>query len=110
MEQKVDDIYILSAKYGLVHQSEIIEPYEMTLNNMRLKERNNWHSKVMITIKKFEDIQLTSFLILAGSKYRERLVDELDHYSIPMQGLGIGKQLQWLNQNTKHTNLITPQL
>jgi hypothetical protein len=41
-------------------------------------------------------------LILAGTRYREQIVPFLERQGhaveIPMEGLGLGKQLQWLGQ------------
>ena len=34
--------FILSAKYGLIHPDEVIEPYERTLNTMGVAERQVW--------------------------------------------------------------------
>jgi hypothetical protein len=31
-------------------------------------------------------------------QYRENVVPHLKHYEIPMEGLGLGKQLQWLER------------
>ena len=35
----VNDIYILSAKYGLLPLDQEVEPYEQTLNRMSKRER-----------------------------------------------------------------------
>jgi len=41
-------------------------------------------------------------MILAGKKYQENLVNPIQQMGcsveIPMEGLGIGKQLRWLKQ------------
>ncbi len=39
------------------------------------------------------------FIILAGKRYREHLLPHLAHVEIPMEGLPIGKQLQFLKQH-----------
>lgn len=37
------------------------------------------------------------FTILAGAKYRKYLMPHLEHAHVPLEGLGIGKQLQRLD-------------
>lgn len=44
---KPDDIFILSAKYGLLPLEQEIEPYEQTLNNMPAHEVKQWASQVL---------------------------------------------------------------
>ncbi|MBT4310471.1 MAG: hypothetical protein HOA53_03660 [Anaerolineae bacterium] len=92
------EIYILSAKYGLVGIYEKIEPYDVTLNTMPVKERKVWADKVLEQISEYCDLQRDHFIILAGQKYRQYLIPQLTSYEIPMQGLTIGKQLQYLKR------------
>ena len=93
--------FILSAKYGLVHPDQVIEPYELTLNQMAKVDRRKWATRVFAQLlpRLSHDLSLT---ILAGSRYREFLEDWLisksDQVFVPMRGLGIGKQLKWLTE------------
>ncbi len=95
--------YILSAKYGLLEPTTVISPYNITLNNMGIKERQRWAHEVYQKLRKASHPNRDKFIFLAGQKYREPLATWLidDHYQIevPMQGLTIGKQLQWFNIN-----------
>jgi hypothetical protein len=89
-------IFILSAKYGLINLDEEIEPYNQTLNKMKSNERKIWANNILEKLKKLTDIKNDEYIFLAGKKYREYLIPDLTHYQIPMEHLGIGKQLQWL--------------
>ena len=42
-----DEIYVLSAKHGLLELEREIEPYEQTLNNMRTTEIRAWANNVL---------------------------------------------------------------
>ena len=93
-------IYILSAYYGVLELTDIIAPYEKTLNNMNIKERKEWSKKVLKQLldKKidFED----ETLFLCGKKYREYLEPYFINCSSPFKNLNaIGKQLQFLKEN-----------
>lgn len=95
-KMKGDGIYILSAKHGLLHLSDVIRPYEKTLNAMPLGERKTWGENVFTQLSKVEDIDNTEFVFLAGNRYREFLLPLLPLSSVPMYGLPIGKQLKYL--------------
>lgn len=97
-----DKIFILSAKYGLLKLNEEIEPYNKTLNEMSSSEIKEWSSSVLNQLKKLVDIENDEFIFLAGNNYRKFLIPHIKHYNIPMLGLGIGKQLQWLSERIKN--------
>ena len=93
-------VFILSAKYGLVELDEEIEPYDVTINNMSAGERRAWATKVVFQIQEHCDLAKDHFVILAGQKYRQYLLSHLKSYEIPLAGLPIGKQLQFLKKET----------
>lgn len=97
-----DKIFILSAKYGLLRLNEEIEPYDKTLNKMRSNEIKGWANSVLNQMRKSADIENDEFLFLAGNNYRKFLLPHLKHWKIPMLGLSIGKQLQWLSKRNKN--------
>lgn len=94
--KKPDDIFILSAKYGLLKLDEEIEPYNVTLNQMNVSERKSWAIKVVNQLKNHCNLQYDHFVFLAGEKYRQYLVQHLASYEMPLARLPIGKQLQYL--------------
>jgi len=91
-----DEIYILSAKHGLLELDDIIEPYDMALNNMKKLARLKWADRVLSQLSGRTDIRNSEFIFFAGKKYRENLTAHLRHYSVPMERKPIGKQLKWL--------------
>ena len=97
---KPDRIYILSAKYGLVDPSAMLNPYNATLNSMSTKEVRAWADKVIIQMEKekinfFKD----KAIFLAGSNYRKHITTLFKKYEVPMEGLGIGRQLKYLKDH-----------
>jgi len=98
-----NDIYILSAKHGLLSFNDIIEPYEKTLNNMKKSERNKWAKNTLNQIKSKFNILDTEFTILAGKNYYENLEPFLPNVNLPkeLKGLPIGKRVQMLNSLVK---------
>ena len=95
--------YILSAEHGLVAPDQVIAPYERTLNTMGISDRRTWGDRVAAQLAEVVP-DLSRVVFLAGERYREFLVPHFDRrgveMSVPMKGLGIGKQLSWLGRNS----------
>lgn len=91
--------FILSAEHGLLSPDQLTAPYDRTLNKMKIADRRLWGNK---TARQLLDMvpDVTNAVFLAGEKYREFLVPGLVEHgvniSVPMQGLFIGQQLNWL--------------
>jgi hypothetical protein len=95
---KPDAIYVLSAKYGLVRMDQVIAPYNETLNTKKSKDIQNWAASVLAQLTNITDLNHDEFIFLAGEHYRRHLIPALRHVQIPLQGLGLGKQLQFLKR------------
>ena len=91
-----DKIFILSAKYGLLDLEQEIEPYNETLNQKSDNEIKLWANKVIEQLSKLANLNEDEFIFLAGERYRKYLIPKIKNYKVPMQGLGIGKQLKFL--------------
>jgi hypothetical protein len=91
-----DKIFILSAKHGLLETKDIIEPYDKTLNKMSKIEKEDWNRKVMAKLRESTDFEKDDFIFIAGKSYRQGLIGFLKKVQIPLEGLGIGRQLKWL--------------
>lgn len=98
--QKPDDIFILSAKYGLLELDREIEPYNLTLKDMSSDQARAWAKDVLGQLRKRADLQSDHFILLAGDRYRKYIVPHLVSCEIPFQGMTIGKQLQYLAAHT----------
>lgn len=94
-----DRWFILSAEHGLLHPEHVVAPYERTLVGMPSIDRRRWAERVLVQLLPALPAG-AEVLILAGMTYREFLVPELRRHGhvvlIPMEGLAIGKQLQFL--------------
>lgn len=102
VENKAEQIYILSAKYGLLSLDDVIFSYEKTLGGMSTAERSAWGEQVKGRLETLFDLNNTVFIFLAGEKYVGPLRKYLPHYREPMKGLtGIGNRIGWLERNTR---------
>lgn len=104
-EKHADVWYILSAEYGLLRPSDLIFPYERTLNKMQKHERWAWAERVKRQLMDALPAH-ASIVMLAGERYRESLIPFLKSrqfsVDVPMYGLSFGRQLSWLNEQRSH--------
>jgi hypothetical protein len=100
-KMKAGAVFILSAKYKLVQPRKRIDPYDLTLKKMSLPDVKAWSDIVFRQLKSRTDVRKDHFVILAGERYRRFLVETLpaNSFDVPMEGLGIGKQLQFLKRH-----------
>jgi hypothetical protein len=103
-EAHADAWYILSAEHGILRPDDVIAPYEKTLTSMPKSDRVAWAGRVQPQLLEILPSG-AEVILLAGSRYREGIEHFLRQHgfsvSIPMEGLGIGKQLQWLKSAVK---------
>ena len=102
--------YILSAKYGLVHPTDQLSPYNSTLLRMKKSERQLWADAVLLKLGPLVSPGQT-VVILAGAQYREFLIGPLEaqgaKIETPLANQGIGQQLAWLNRATLKDSLLS---
>ena len=95
--------FILSAEHGLLGPETMVGPYNKTLNTMSTAERRAWAERVQLQLDA-ELPEADEIVVLAGNRYREYLMPYLwarfPKVEVPMEGLGIGRQLNWLDNAT----------
>lgn len=110
--ERPQEIYILSALHGLIKWDTVCEPYDKTLLDMSKEESLEWATKVkeqiMETFLKDKKIEDYEFVIFAGSKYYENLLDFFPEgsYRLPLGTLPIGKRLGALTTALKYVKEI----
>lgn len=113
-EQEGGDVFVLSAKHGLLNLGERIAPYELALSSLPKRARMQWGERVVrqicdaYLIGHAADLRLLSFSILAGAAYADAITAALaiqtpfasePVVSEPMRGMGIGKRLASLGRD-----------
>lgn len=105
---KLDKIYILSAKYGLLHPSDKISSYDKTLKNFSSKERKEWSEKVLSQMKSENiDLEKAEFFFLTGKVYYKEIIGEgkCEKFELPFvnnECKNQGQILQFLNSKIKN--------
>lgn len=81
-----EDIYILSAKYGLIHSEKQIRAYELHIDKLSRDQKKKWACQVNRKIKRMLD-QGNIVLLIAGRSYRQLIQFSLPHL-IPILPMG----------------------
>jgi cytoplasmic iron level regulating protein YaaA (DUF328/UPF0246 family) len=102
--KKYDVVTILSAKYGLISPEDEIEPYDVTLNKMSVKEKKDWSERVFKQLQQRLNLYAYGTVYFhTGRNYREFLSPKLMiaglSCEVPLDNLAIGKQLRWYNEH-----------
>jgi cytoplasmic iron level regulating protein YaaA (DUF328/UPF0246 family) len=97
-------VAILSAKYGLLFPDDEIEPYNLTLNDMPLKEVKKWSDSVFTQMNDRLNLRdYNKVFFHAGKRYRQFLIPKLEKIDVrcevPLKNLGIGKQKSWYKEH-----------
>ena len=103
---------IISAKYGLIFPDEVIQDYDLTLNELNKKQLENWKRNVAeqiedygrwkVGVESWED--MPRIIALAGKSYTDNLEDALEYrieIEEPLKGLQVGERLSKLNEMNK---------
>lgn len=93
-----DKVYILSAKYGLVSEDDIIEPYNETLKDKSSQERRMWSDKVLGALREISDPEQDEYFVIAGELYNEHLLPHLKKYWLPLKGKALGEWIPELKR------------
>ncbi len=86
--------FILSARYGLVHPSEILDPYDETLAEFTPRARDEWAGRVAKRANDIFEGKKVLWYYHAGGWYAKLLSKRLSGRR-PLEGLGIGQQISW---------------
>ena len=87
-----DQIFILSAKYGLIDPNMEIVPYNLNLAALSKQERINWAERVIEELQKVSDIENDHFTLLAGKNYYQLLIQKINNYSLPLEHDSLGNR------------------
>lgn len=83
---------------------KVIEPYNKTLNNMNIEEKQDWKNMV---IKQLEEMNInkdTEVVFICGTNYYTLLEDYFTNYKLPLPKQGIGVQQHFMIEELREYN------
>jgi len=92
------NIRILSGKYGALRLTDIIEPYNVTLNNMTTQQRIEWGGEVMRQLRSQGINSDAHAVFLTGENYQRYLRGYFRQSEDPLHGMGLGYRIQYMKR------------
>ena len=102
----IDNYYILSAKYGIIHNSKKIENYNISF----------YDKDKCITINKIKEIlpielkDINEVIFIGGNLYKEILSNIFTNIICPIPSLSMGYMIQYLQKEIRQNNTKTNNL
>ena len=96
-----DHIYILSAKHHVLELDDVIEPYNLTLNDFSVEEREEWSNKVIDILKQKNVNFDQKAYFFAGESYTEFIKDHFKNRKEVFSGKGFGEILSFLDKKNE---------
>ena len=93
------------SKYGLLEESDVIAPYDLTLANLPEHRQKDWSNYVLSQMRRRFDLEHDTFLILAGRYYYQNLLPYLPHVILPLGNLQIGPRIEFLQRQLANLKL-----
>lgn len=88
--------FILSAKHGLLHPDELVEPYNVTMNKMPKSAREDWSLRVQRQLDPHIELTGNTVVMTCGVNYQSGLLEWFQlrgvHVYLPLKGVGLFKQ------------------
>lgn len=97
--------YILSARYGLLEPNTLIEPYDITIDDLEQSERFQIAQHIMTAFIRQPITTHDRVIVLAKATYRDVLAPVFQGRNIqteyPLERKGIVQQMRWLEAAVK---------
>lgn len=100
-EQTADDVHIMSALHGLIPPYEEIAPYDFSINQMLIHERQAWGRKIVSDLSTFYHMRRLHVIFYAGQAYIKPIMDSASHqesywtFENPLKGMDLFARLSW---------------
>lgn len=96
--------WIASAKHGLVHPEEYVEPYDTSLSSFGKKDREKWGRYIRREMVR-RIANPHKIVLLCGEDYTKQILPGAKVLTkrvyTPLKGLALGEQTKWLKEKTE---------
>jgi len=97
-----DNIFVLSAKHGLLELEKEIEPYDKSIYNMDNIEKIEWANNVINQLEKYSNINEDKYIFLTDNFYCQDIYKNLINYELPLNGLSNNDHKKWFIEKIKN--------
>jgi hypothetical protein len=91
------NIYVLSAKHGLLGLEQEICPYNKSIYQMSVQEKKIWADRVIKSLNNISNIKEDKYIFLTDDDYSEFLLPFLVYYELPLKGILQDEHINFYN-------------
>jgi hypothetical protein len=90
-----ENIYILSAKHGLLELDRVIEPYDKSIYEMPITGKKEWANVVVSQLKHCTNIELDNYIFLTDDDYCKYISENIINAELPLKNLDYKEHFNW---------------
>jgi len=99
------NIYVLSAKHGLLGLEQEIDPYDKSIYEMSVQEKKSWADMVIKSLRNISNLKEDKYIFLTDDDYSEYLLPFLVYFELPLKDISHDYHSEWFDNN-KHFDTI----
>lgn len=92
------NIFILSAKHYVLRLTDVIGPYNRTLNDFSKEQIAKWSETAIEKMKELGIDFSKKAVFLTGKNYRELIEKQFNTIECPIDGLPMGETMHWYDK------------
>ena len=96
------NIYVLSAKHGLLGLEQEIDPYDKSIYEMSVQEKKAWADTVIKSLSNISNLREDKYIFLTDDDYSEYLLPFLVYYELPLKGIMQDEHIIFFNKRLEN--------
>jgi hypothetical protein len=92
------NIYVLSAEHGLLGLEQEIAPYDKSIYEMSVQEKEAWADMVIKSLSNTSNPKGDKYIFLTDDDYSEYLLPFLVYYELPLKGILQDEHINFFNK------------
>jgi hypothetical protein len=96
LAQRPDFLYLLSASYGLLEASRVVEPYPHTMTGLDDKELETWALLIRNQLRARHERVPDRLTLLALDRFAAPLLRQIPEAEAPLRGMRMQEAAHWL--------------
>ncbi len=93
-----EEIFILSAEYGLVPGEKVLPPYSMTMSALAKEEVKGWAALILDQLKEAIDLEKYEVIVIGLRKFAKPIAREIPGAEAPLVGMSMPQALNFLRR------------
>jgi len=91
------NIYVLSAKHGLLGLEQEIDPYDQSLYKMSVQNKKAWADMVIKSLSNISNLKEDKYIFLTDDDYNKELLPFLSNIELPLKSIPQEEHITFFN-------------